>query len=120
MLNFDFTLKEIFKKQMKLYINTKAKVHSPDGETNFFVLDTEVLQGNKLIPYQFIICLDYVSQTSIDLIRGNGLTQKRQEADDNHCPVARGCRIHRLLLCKTPSPTSLLDMTLNNLMMRFQ
>ena len=38
------------------------------------------------------------------------------------CPVAWGCRIHRLLLCRgvRPSPTSVLDMTLNNLMVRFQ
>ena len=40
------------------------------------------------------------------------------------CPVRWGCRIHRLLLCrrvKTPAPqTYVLDMTLNNLMVRFQ
>ena len=39
------------------------------------------------------------------------------------CPVGWGYRIHRLLLCrggKTPPPTSVLDMTLNNLMVRFQ
>ena len=38
------------------------------------------------------------------------------------CPVGWGSRIHRLLLCRgvrTP-PTSVLDMTLNNLMVRFQ
>ena len=40
-----------------------------------------------------------------------------------HCPVGWGCRIHRLLLCsgvRPPPPTSVLDMTLNNLMERFQ
>ena len=38
------------------------------------------------------------------------------------CPVGWDCRIHRLLLCRgvTPPPTSVLDMTLNNLMVRFQ
>ena len=38
------------------------------------------------------------------------------------CPVSWGCRIHRLHFCrggKAPS-TSVLDMTLNNLMVRFQ
>ena len=38
------------------------------------------------------------------------------------CPVGWGCRIHRLLLCrggKTPPPTGILVMTLNNLMVRF-
>ena len=39
------------------------------------------------------------------------------------CPVGWGCRIHRLLLCRgvrPPPPTGVLDMTLNNLMVRFQ
>ena len=39
------------------------------------------------------------------------------------CPVGWGCRIHRLLLCRGVRPpplTSVLDMTLNNLMVRFQ
>ena len=30
----------------------------------------------------FIMCLDYVLQTSVDLIKKNGFTQKRQEAND--------------------------------------
>ena len=38
------------------------------------------------------------------------------------CPVSWGCRIHWLHLCRgvRPPPTSVLDMTLNNLMVRFQ
>ena len=38
------------------------------------------------------------------------------------CPVTWGCRIHWLPLCRgvRPPPTSVLDMTLNNLMVRFQ
>ena len=39
------------------------------------------------------------------------------------CPVGWGCRIHRLLLCRgvrPPPPKSVLDMTLNDLMVRFQ
>ena len=39
------------------------------------------------------------------------------------CPVSWGCRIHRLHLCRgvrTPTPISVLVMTLNNLMVRFQ
>ena len=38
------------------------------------------------------------------------------------CLVGWGCRIHLLLLYRAvrPSPTSVLDMTLNNLMVRFQ
>ena len=39
------------------------------------------------------------------------------------CPVSWGCRIHRLLLCRRirpPPPMSVLDMTLNNLIVRLQ
>ena len=36
-----------------------------------------------------------------------------------HCPVGWGCRIHRLLLCRGVT-TSVLNMILNNLMVRFQ
>ena len=38
------------------------------------------------------------------------------------CPVGWGCRIHRLLLCRgvRPLPTSVLGMTLNNLIVTFQ
>ena len=36
------------------------------------------------------------------------------------CLVCWGCRIHRLQRGKTPPLTSVLDMTLNNLMVRFQ
>ena len=40
-----------------------------------------------------------------------------------YCPVSWGCRIHWLLLCRGVGllpQTSVLDMTLNNLMVRFQ
>ena len=39
-----------------------------------------------------------------------------------YCPVGWSCRIRRLLLCRGVRPplTSVLDMTLNNLMVRFQ
>ena len=62
-----------------LYRNTKVKVRSPDGDTEYFNIVAGVLQGNTLAPYFFIICLDYVLRTSIDKIRENGfeLTKKR-------------------------------------------
>ena len=37
--------------------NTEAIVHSPDGDTNFFNIVAEVLQGDTLAPYLFIISL---------------------------------------------------------------
>ncbi len=43
----------------KMYENTKAKVVSPDGETELFDLLAGVLQGDTLAPYLFIIVLDY-------------------------------------------------------------
>ena len=41
-----------------LYSNIKVKVHSLDGDTDFFDIAVGVLQGDTLAPYQFIICLD--------------------------------------------------------------
>ena len=52
-------------------------VVSPDGDTDFFDIVVEVLQGNTLAPYLFVLCLDYVLQTSIDLIKENGFTLKK-------------------------------------------
>ena len=64
-----------------LYRNTKAKVRSPDGNTEYLDIIAGVLQGDTLAPYLFIICLDYVLRTSIDKIRENGfeLTKKRSK-----------------------------------------
>ena len=61
-----------------LYRNTKVKVHSPDGDTEYFNIVAGVLLGDMLAPYFFIICLDYVLRTLIDKIRENGfeLTKK--------------------------------------------
>ena len=61
-----------------LYRNTKVKVRSPDGDTEYFDIVAGVLQGDTLAPYLFIICLDYVLRTSIDKIIENGfeLTKK--------------------------------------------
>ena len=47
-----------------LYRNTKVKVRSPDGDTEYFDIVAGVLQGDTLDPYLFIICLDYVLRTS--------------------------------------------------------
>ena len=62
-----------------LYRNTKVKVHSPDGDTEYFDIVAGLLQGDTLAPYLFIICVVYVLRTSIDKIRENGfeLTKKR-------------------------------------------
>ena len=62
-----------------LYRNTKVKVRSPDGDTDYFDIVAGVLQGDILAPYIFIICLDYGLRTSLDKIKENDfeLTKKR-------------------------------------------
>ena len=56
--------------------NTKVKVRSPDGDTEYFDIVAGVLQGDTLAPYLFIICRDYVLRTSIDKIRENGFEKR--------------------------------------------
>ncbi len=48
------------------YSNTRAKVTSPDGETEEFIIQAGVLQGDTLAPYLFIIVLDYALRKAID------------------------------------------------------
>ena len=50
----------LLKAIIKMYEGTKAKVISPDGETDFFQILAGVLQGDTLAPYLFVIVLDYV------------------------------------------------------------
>ena len=61
---------------MMLYRMSKVKVRSPDGDTDIVA---EVLKGDILAPYLFIICLYYVLLTSMDKIKENGfkLTKER-------------------------------------------
>ena len=56
---------------MILYRNTKVKVRSPDGDTEYFDMVAGVLQWDTLAPY--------VLRTSIDKIRENGfeLTKRK-------------------------------------------
>ena len=66
---------------MILYRNTKVKVRSPDGDTEYFDIVARVLQGNTLAPYLCIICLDYVLRTSIDKIKENGFELTKKSAE---------------------------------------
>ena len=63
-----------------LYRNTKVKVRSPDGDTEYFDIVAGVLQGDTLAAYLFIICLDYVLRTSIDKIRENGFELRKKRS----------------------------------------
>ena len=64
---------------MMLYRNTKGKVCSPDGNTDYFDIVAGVLWGDTLASYLFIIFLDYVLRTSVDKIKENSfkLTKER-------------------------------------------
>jgi hypothetical protein len=42
-----------------MYTNTKAKVVSPDRKTEMFEIIARVFQGNTLVPFLFIVVLDY-------------------------------------------------------------
>ena len=62
---------------MMQYKNMKVNVCSLDGDIDFFEIIVGVLQGDTLPPYLFIIYLDYVLQTLIDLIKENGFTLEK-------------------------------------------
>ena len=49
-----------------IYTNTKAKVMSPDGETDVFEIMMGVLQGDTLAPFLFVIVLDYALRKAIN------------------------------------------------------
>ena len=48
-----------------MYSNTKAKIVTPDGETEMFEITAGVLQGDTLAPFLFIIVLDYALRKAI-------------------------------------------------------
>ena len=49
----------------KMYSNTKARVKTPDGETEQFDITAGVLQGDTLAPFLFIIVLDYAMRKAM-------------------------------------------------------
>ena len=65
---------------MMVFKNTKAKVCSPDGDTENFDVIASMLQGDTLAPYLFIICLDYVRRTSIDKMKDNGFKLAKERS----------------------------------------
>ena len=59
---------------MILYKNTKVYFRLPDGHIDFFVIVAGDLLRDTLTSYMFIVCLDYVLRSSIDLMKENGFT----------------------------------------------
>ena len=56
---------KIIKAIMSLYINTKAKVLTPEGTTLEFLTNLGILQGDVLAPLIFIIVLDFILRLAI-------------------------------------------------------
>ena len=70
---------------MMHYKITEVKVRSPDGDTEFFDIVEDVLQGDTLAPYLFIIIFDYILRTSIDLMKGNGFKLEKARSRRYMC-----------------------------------
>ena len=58
----------------KTYTDTFAKVMTPDGLTEAFAILAEVLQGDTLASYIFIIVVDYVTRTALKDLDEPGFT----------------------------------------------
>ena len=65
---------------MMQYKNTKVKVRSPDGDTDYFDMVAGVPQRDTLAQYMFIICLDYVLRMSIDIMKDNGFKLAKERS----------------------------------------
>ena len=63
------------------YKNTKVKVSSPDGDTEYFDIEARVLRGGMLAPYLFIICLDYLLRTWLIKSEKTASSWLRKEAE---------------------------------------
>eukprot|EP00111_Clytia_hemisphaerica_P004088 TCONS_00011696-protein len=61
-----------------MYENNSATVLTQEGETEFFKIETGVLQGDPLAPFLFIIVLDYALRKAIK--SSDGLTLFRQRS----------------------------------------
>ena len=62
---------------MMLYKNMKVKVHSPNGDRDFFDIVAGFLKRDTLAQYLFLIREHNVLRTSIDLMNENGFTLKK-------------------------------------------
>ena len=63
-----------------MYKNTKVKVRSRGEDTDVFDIVAGVLEGDTLAPSLFIICLDNVLGTSIDLMKENGFKRTKERS----------------------------------------
>ena len=90
---------------MMLYKTTKVKVRSPDGDTDYIDIVAGVLQGHTFAPYLFIISLDYVLRTSIDIMKDNGfkLTKERSRSYSTQTITDADYADNTAILANTPA-----------------
>ena len=78
--------KETVTVMIMFYRNTKAKFRSLDGDIHFLNIAAGVQQGNTLSPLLFIISLDYILRTSIDLMKEYCLYTKKKRVECRRYP----------------------------------
>jgi len=69
-----------------MYMNTRAKVLSVDGETEMFDITAGVLQGDTLAPFLFIIIIDYIMRETTIGYEHMGLTLHKTTARKRYHP----------------------------------
>ena len=79
---------------MMLYRKTKVKVRSSDGDTDYFDIIADVLQGDTLASYLFITCLDYMLRTSIDKMK-EWFQADKEKKQKILCTNNYRCGLHR-------------------------
>ena len=94
----------------KWFTISHRDLRSPDGDTEYFDIVAGVLQGDTLVSYLFIICLDYVLRTLIDKIRENGfeLTKKRSRRYPAKTITDADYADDIAILANTPNQTEIL------------
>ena len=94
--------------------------HSSNLFTSSSTTETPLFTYYKTAPLYFIPWSPYTQILTLSFIFSLG--NKGSCKKSYSCPVSWGCRIHWRHLCRGVNPpiTSVLDMTLNNLMVRFQ
>ena len=75
-----------------LYKDTVTQVITPDGETDFFEITTNILQGNTPSPYLLIVALDYALREAIKDTSTGFMLEKRQASRK---PAVVHCRLCR-------------------------
>ena len=70
-----------------MYKDTFAKLLTKEGVSKSFLILADVIQGNTLAPYLFIIVVDYVLRLSLEGNTLNGIFIKAFEALTSNCLV---------------------------------